>query len=109
MPISTNQELISLTRPPYADTNNQSLPVLEATLVEDSPVYDAFRLSDTQDDDMPSCLRKNHKIVIPVLGSVAFAATVAVVLLVFDESTRYPRTAQQCLNLGTPLMKLSMK
>ncbi len=44
------EELIS---PPrlYVDPNNQSLPLLEATLAQDAldePVYDAFRLNDVQ-------------------------------------------------------------
>jgi hypothetical protein len=84
----TNQELIPPTRL-YGDPYNQSLPLLEATLVEDTPdepIYDAFPLSDTQGDE-PGWLRRNHKAVI--LGSVlvAIAATITVIVMIASRPT----------------------
>jgi hypothetical protein len=56
---SLTQELMS---PPrlYVDPYNQSLPLLEATLVQDvpdEPVYEAFPLSETQNNGEPGWLR----------------------------------------------------
>jgi hypothetical protein len=83
IPIGTNQDLVSRPRL-YVDPNNQSLPLLEATLVEDKPdepVYDAFPLSDTQHDVVPGWLQKNHMAVILGLVLVAIAAIVTVILI----------------------------
>ena len=52
--VLTTEELMSPPRPHF-DTNNQSLPLLDATLVQDvpnKPVYDAFPVSDTKDNDV---------------------------------------------------------
>jgi hypothetical protein len=70
MSIGTNQELIAPPRSGYTDTNNQSLPLLEATLVED--VYDAFPVRH-------SWLRNNYKAVILGTVLVAIAAIAAVI------------------------------
>jgi hypothetical protein len=80
---------------PHYDCNNQSLPLLEATLVEDvpdkpvyiyinmnsqEPVYDAFQLSDTQDNDAHGLLRKNNRLIIIELVLVAMAAIISAVV-----------------------------
>jgi hypothetical protein len=94
IPILTTEELMSLPWPHY-DCNNQSLPLLEVTLVQDvpeepiyihmntnsqEPVYDAFPLSDTQDNDAHGLWRKNNRLIMIGLVLVAMAAIISAVV-----------------------------
>ncbi len=80
---------------PHYDRNNQSLPLLEATLVQDvpeepiyiyintnsqEPFYDAFPLSDPQDNDAHGLLRKNNRLIMIGLVLVAMAAIISAVV-----------------------------
>jgi len=97
---------VTMTHPqPNFDPYYQSLPLLEATLVqdlpsepvyiyvntnsrEDEPVYDAFPLSDTQNDDVHGWSRKNKRAII--LGSilVAIAAIITVLVVTVDRQKK---------------------
>jgi hypothetical protein len=75
VPLLTAEESMSPPRPNF-DPNNQSLPLLEAVLVEDvpeEPVYDAFPLSDTQDNDTHGWSKISLKWRVVKLGSVLVA------------------------------------
>ncbi len=122
MPSPTTDELMSPSRL-HIDPNNQSLPLLEATLVPDVPdepvyiyvnsnsrqeetVYDAFRISDTLDDDMPDWLRnnyrvlrntcrllkKNYRVIVSILVFVGTTAVVARVVT-RNNSAKEPETS----------------
>jgi hypothetical protein len=93
IPILTTEESMSPPQPHY-DCNNQSLPLLEATLVQDipeepiyiymntnsqEPVYNAFPLSDT-DNDEHGLLRKNTRLIIIGLVLVGIAAIISAVV-----------------------------
>jgi hypothetical protein len=94
IPFLTTEELMSPPWPHY-DRNNQSLPLLEATLVQDvpeepiyiyintnsqEPFYDAFPLSDPQDNDAHGLLRKNNRLIMIGLVLVAMAAIISAVV-----------------------------
>ncbi len=78
------EELMSSPPRLYVDPYNQSLPLLEGTLVQDlpnEPVYKAYRVSDTRNDDVPGWLRKNYKVVISGLVFVATALIITMVVV----------------------------
>jgi hypothetical protein len=96
VPILTTEETMSPPRPNF-DPNNQSLPLLEATLVQDvpkepiyiyintnsqEPVYDAFPVSDTQNNDAHGWSKISLKWRVVILGSilVAMAAIISAVV-----------------------------
>jgi hypothetical protein len=75
VPLLTTEELMSRAWPNF-DPNNQSLPLLVATLVQDvpnNPVYDAFLVSDTQDNDACGWSKISLKWRVFILGSVLVA------------------------------------
>jgi hypothetical protein len=85
VPNRANEDLMSPPTRLYFDLNNQSLPLLEATLVkDDETVYDAIRISNTEHNDEPGCLRKNHRLVIFGLAMVAIAAIITVGVVIAD-------------------------
>jgi hypothetical protein len=97
MTICTTEESMSPPWPSF-DPSHQSVPLIEATLVQDVPlepvyiyintnlgegtVYDAFPMSDTQDNDVHGWSRISLKLRVIIIGLVlvAVAAIIAVVL-----------------------------
>ncbi len=90
---------LSLPQPSF-DPSHQSVPLIEATLVQDVPqepvyiyintnsgegtVYDAFPMSDTQDNDVHGLSRISFKFRVIMLGLVlvAMAAIIGVVVVI---------------------------
>jgi hypothetical protein len=100
MTIRSTEESMSLPPRPSFDRSHQSVPLIEATLVQDVPqepvyiyintnsgeetVYDAFPMSDTQNNDVHGWSRISFKFRIIMLGLVlvAMAAIIGVAVMI---------------------------
>jgi hypothetical protein len=86
MTIRTTEESMSPPRPNF-ERSHQSLPLLEATLVQDvpeEPVYEAFPMPAPEVNDAHGWSRISLKLRVVILGSVlvAMAAIIAVVMII---------------------------
>ena len=90
---------------------SNTLPLLEATLVQDEPdepVYDAFPLGDTQHGGGPDWSRKKYRTVNLGLGLVTIAAIITLVVLVTGRP-KDPSTAPIMINMnGTTTPEAAM-
>ncbi|KAL3822140.1 hypothetical protein ACHAXA_011685 [Cyclostephanos tholiformis] len=109
--LSLSAEVMMSQSRPNFDPNNQSLPLLEATLVQDEPdepVYDAFPLGDTQHGGGPDWSRKKYRTVNLGLGLVAIAAIITLVVLVTGRP-KDPSTPPIMINMnGTTTPEAAM-